>query len=64
MPNMPKSVRNMTVTTESGKDFRDTMVVSGSAKKTSAESATNVTTQYAPSGGNRKPPLGGKNSNS
>jgi len=65
MPNMAKqNLRNLTVSTETGKDFRDTKVLSGESGKTPGESARNETVQYMNSGGNKKTPLGGKNTNS
>jgi len=54
----------MEVTPDTGKDFRDTSVLSGTAEKTPAESETNSVAQYKTSGGNRKAPLGGEMSNS
>lgn len=67
MPNVvkDKNLRKMEVTPDTGKDFRDTMVVSGMATpSTPSENATNSTTQYTTSGGNKRSPLGGKHSNS
>lgn len=59
-----RNLRNMEVTPDTGKDFRDTQVNSGMAEKTPAESAVNSVAQYKTTGGNRKPPLGGEMSNS
>jgi len=59
-----RNLRTMEVTPDTGKDFRDTSVLSGTAEKTPAESETNSVAQYKTSGGNRKAPLGGEMSNS
>jgi hypothetical protein len=56
-----KSVRNMTVTTGSGKDVRDTGMLKGEASAT--KKATNETKQYT-TGGISKGALGGRNTNS
>lgn len=58
------NLRKMTVTTESGKDVKDTSMLKGSAKKTKAFEATNETSQYTTSGGVPKGSLGGENTNS
>ena len=58
-----KNVRNMKVTPETGKDFRDTNVTSGVAKPSRAFKATNSTEQYTV-GAPPKGDLGGMNTNS
>ena len=59
-----KSVRNMKVTPDSGKDQRDTQITDGLAKKSSTWNETNSTEQYTTQGGGQKGSLGGKNTNS
>lgn len=63
---LPSNLRNMEVTTSSGKSVYSTQMLKGEAKETSAEKAKNVTKQDMSSGGVAKGAggLGGENSNS
>jgi len=58
-----KNLRTMEVTPETGSDFRDTKVLSGTAPKAPQMNATNETNQYT-TGTTSKGELGGKNTNS
>lgn len=60
---MKDNVRNMVVTSSTGKDFRDTEVVDGHATKSKVANATNSTTEYT-TGKTATGPLGGVNTNS
>ena len=53
-----KNIRDMEVTTSSGKDVKDTEMLSGEAEVTSAEKATNAVKQYE-TGSTDKGALGG-----
>lgn len=55
----PKNLRNLTVTTESGKDVRDTQMLKGESHSTKAWKETNATKQYS-TGALNKGALGGK----
>lgn len=59
---MPKqNLRNLKITTSSGTDVTSTSQLSGEAKgKTSAQSETNETVQYANPGSGFSGPYGGK----
>lgn len=57
------NLRNMTVTPDTGKDVRDTQIVSGVAKKTRAFQASNETKEYETPAA-KKGALGGENTNS
>lgn len=60
---MPKTnVRDMVVTTSSGKDVKDTSMLKGEAKD--SLKGTNETKQYETSGSAKKGPLGGENTGS
>ena len=58
---MEKNIRNMKVTTGSGKDVKDTEMLKGEAKPT--KKATNETEQYT-TGKTAMGSLGGHNTNS
>lgn len=58
-----KNVRDMTVTPDQGKDVRDSNVLGGQAKESSAFKAKNETTQYT-TGKTSMGSLGGENTNS
>jgi hypothetical protein len=57
------NLRNMTITTESGKDVTNTQQLSGQAHETPAQKDTNETKQYT-TGALKKGTLGGENTNS
>ena len=59
----PNKVRGMMVTPSTGKDFRDTEVISGLTKKSSVANAKNETVEYE-TGKTDKGSLGGMNTNS
>lgn len=59
----PKNLRTMEVTTESGKDVKDTQQLKGQAHTTKAFRETNSTKQYT-TGALKKGALGGENTNS
>lgn len=54
----------MVVTPSTGKDFRDTQVLDGTASPSKATKGKNETKQYTTRGGAGKGALGGKNTNS
>jgi hypothetical protein len=60
--NIP-NLRKAEYTTKSGKDVKDTMMLSGEAKSTKAFKETNSTSQYT-SGKSSFGSLGGENTNS
>lgn len=60
-----KNLRDLTITTSSGTDVKDTSMLSGEAKgSTKSQNETNVTEQYSSGGAPPKSNLGGENSNS
>lgn len=58
-----KNLRNMEITTESGKDVKDTQQLKGQAHQTPAQRDKNVMKQYE-KGAAKKGALGGHNTNS
>jgi hypothetical protein len=59
MPNNVDGLRDLVVTTASGKDVRDTQMLTGEAKQSKQWNETNETKQYEASGNNNQGPLGG-----
>ncbi len=54
------NIRDMSITTGSGTDVKNTSQLKGEAQKTPAEKESNVTKQYETAGGVGKGSLGGK----
>lgn len=59
MPGVTKNLRNHEVTTASGKDVKDTMMIKGEAKNSAAFTMKNSMKEYS-SGPMKKGPMGGK----
>jgi len=59
-----KNLRDMDISTSTGKDVRDTQQLSGEAKGPSIHGGPNEATQYETAGIGSKGALGGKNTNS
>lgn len=63
MADIPKNLRNMVVTTSSGKDVKQTSMLKGEAKVSSAERESNETKEYSSgASGKGSGPWGGENS--
>ncbi|PCJ80637.1 MAG: hypothetical protein COA57_14870 [Flavobacteriales bacterium] len=64
MPHGLKNIRNRTMSTDMGKDVKNTSQISGLSKPNKSDGESNETVQYVKSGKGFDGPYGGRNTNS